>query len=364
LYIIAPMIRTDILLDARMARNSGIGTYVRGLLSGFSNDQKKRLTLLGDPADLGAWGMPVIESHENIYGPGEQTFLAWRIRRARPALLHTPHYNMPLAAGAPAVITVHDLIHLLFPAFSRRPLARLYARAMMSAATRKARLILTDSDCTRRDLENFGVDPAKIRVIHLGVDACFKPPSPADRDAAAARWRLPEGYLLYVGNVRAVKNVPRLVEAYRRLKSRRPDAPPLVLAGRHQLSTEETRSLEAPGVMRLGEVPGSLLPALYAGAAAFVFPSLYEGFGLPPLEAMACGCPVVGSTGGSLPEILGDAALLPDPTDADAISHALEKVLEDTALQEKMRRKGFERAARFTWSEAARRTWAAYQEIL
>jgi alpha-1,3-rhamnosyl/mannosyltransferase len=343
-----------------MVGHSGIGTYLRGLLSGFDPAFLRDLVLLGDPARLAAYPCRVEPADEPIYGPAEQLAMPRRLKKLGPALFHCPHYNIPALYGGPMVATVHDLNHLLFPEFARSRFAYWYTRAILPALFRRARRIMADSECTRRDLLKAGAPAEKTVTVLLAPDEACRPVDEAAARAAAARHGLTPGYFLYVGNLRPIKNIPGLLRAYARLRARRPDAPTLALAGRDQMGS----AAPADGVRRLGEVPAADLPGLYGAAGAFVFPSFHEGFGLPPLEAMACGAPVVASTGGSLPEILGDAALLVDPGDTDGLAAAMERVWTEPTLRADLARRGRERAASYSWKETARRTTAAYEEAL
>jgi glycosyltransferase involved in cell wall biosynthesis len=353
-----------IALDARMVGHSGIGAFLRTFLSGLSAAQWKNMTLLGDPRKLSSYPAPVVAARESIYGLGEQVVLPWRLKKLKPELLHVPHYNVPLAYGGPLVVTVHDLIHLLFPAFSRRPLARQYASFLLSRISRKAVRIMADSGRTRDDLIRFGVPSEKIIVVSLAVDRRFRPVPSEEWGGVLRDYGLAPGYILYVGNIRKIKNIPRLVEAYRALKRRRPDAPPLVLAGRDQMPEESAAWRSDPSIKMSGKVNEADLPALYSAAGLFVFPSLYEGFGLPPLEAMACGCPVAASTGGSLPEVLGDAALLSDPLNAEALADSMERLLSDSVLRGFLVRKGLERARFFQPEKMVEKVFAVYRGAL
>jgi glycosyltransferase involved in cell wall biosynthesis len=337
-------------IDARMIDCSGIGTYVRGLL--------KALGRIDPPVDAVA-----LRPEAPIYGLREQLAVPRAFARLAPParLLHVPHYNAPLFFGrAPLVITVHDLIHLRFPGLARRRGARLYARLMSPRACRLARAVICVSQATRRDLLEIVPDAEpKVRVIPHGCD--FAPPSAEGRRATLERLGLVPGYVLYAGNVRPHKNVDVLIRALRRFAAT--DRPKLVLAGEDQMPLFWPARSD-PEVRMLGRLPIEDLPALYSGAGAFVFPSLYEGFGLPPLEAMACGAPVICSNAGSLPEVVGEAAILFPPEDEEALACALRRVLAEPGLADALRAKGFERARRFLWEKTASETAELYRFVL
>lgn len=347
-----------------MIGHSGIGAYIRGFLSGLREDQLQQMVLLGEVDKLKTYPCRTVPAPEPIYSLREQWTFPRRVEALKPDVLHVPHYNVPWLTGSPLVATVHDLNHLLFPELARRPFARLYARTLLSRLARRARKILADSERTKRDLVRFGAPAEKVKVVYAAVDETLVPPGAAETKDRLARHNLSPGYILYLGNIRKIKNVPRLLAAYEILRGTVPDAPTLVLAGEDQMP-EETRPFRGRKDIRfLGPVPAEDVPALYTGAGLFVFPSLYEGFGLPPLEAMACGCPVVASTGGSLPEVLGDAALLTDPGDTEGLARAMERTLSDGGLRRALVEKGRVRAKHFSWKDSARKIFEIYEEVL
>jgi alpha-1,3-rhamnosyl/mannosyltransferase len=303
--------------------------------------------------------------------------------RPRSTVLYHSGYNlMPYAPGAPTILTAYDLIPLLMPQQSSGR-ARLLARWANILALRTAHLVLAISEATRRDyLAHFRVPPDRIITTPLAADATFRPISPQGIAALRARCALPERYVLYLGSNKPHKNLVRLVEAWHMVvrgpratdgamdsHSRgRPSATRLVIAGAwderypHARQRATQLGLEEE-VLFLGAVAGADLPALYAGAEIFLFPSLYEGFGLPVLEAMACGAPVICSDASSLPEVAGTAALLVDPLDAGAMAAAISRVLADATLREQMRAAGLAQAGRFTWARTAQQTLAAYRQV-
>lgn len=288
-----------------------------------------------------------------------------------PHLFINPLRMLPLAFAPVSVITVHDVIPLAYPLYASRPGARAF-RAVARWCCRHADLVLVDSEFTRRDLERvLGMVPQQIAVVPLGVDERFhNEATRQDGLRVRERYGLPERYVLSVGRPFPHKNFPLLIRSMAKLKARDADLPDLVLAGPtdygpgvaeveaviHELGAE-------PWIHWIGTVAEEDLPILYGGATVFAFPSLYEGFGLPVAEAMACGVPVVCSDAASLPEVVGEAGLLADATDAEAFAAALERVLTDPALCAQLAARGRERACLFRWEETARQTVLHYQEV-
>ena len=292
---------------------------------------------------------------------------------------------MPYAPGVPTVLTLYDLIPLLMPEQSSGR-GRLLARWANVLALRTTRVALAISEATRRDyLAHFRVPAERIVTAPLAADPAFRPQPDAAIAALRARLALPERYVLYLGSNKPHKNLVGLVEAWKiadqqideSASQQVPDhvsrftlhASRLVIAGawdeRYPEARQRVAELElGDSVTFLGPVAGADLPALYAGAELFVFPSLYEGFGFPVLEAMACGTPVICSNVSSLPEVAGSAALQVDPRDTDALAAAMDRVLGDAALRHEMRRAGLAQAGRFSWTRTAQQTLAAYRRVL
>jgi glycosyltransferase involved in cell wall biosynthesis len=291
----------------------------------------------------------------------------------RVDLFHSPDFTLPPVWRARALVTVHDLSFLRVPECFPPGLLR-YLEAAVPRAVRRADHVVADSHNTRRDLMELLDAPAgKISVVHSGVEARFRPMrGEGDRealDAVRRKYGLPERFILSVGTVQPRKNYARLVEAFGMLNSQFsiPNCDLVVAGGRGWLYERAYERVEALGlggrVQFLGFVDDADLPALYNLARAFAFPSLYEGFGLPPLEAMACGVPVVCSHVSSLPEVVGDAALTVDPLDVEALAAALARLLEDESLRASLAARGLARAARFTWPRAAARLLEIYESV-
>ncbi len=279
----------------------------------------------------------------------------------------TEHLLLPLQT-IPTVLTVHDLIFRRLPQH-HKPLNRWYLNLTLPLYCRRADHIIAISECTRRDLvAAYNLPPEKITVIHEAADPRFRP-QPADKVAAVrARYHLPERYLLFVGTIEPRKNLSRLLVAFESLYAEGlTDA--LVIVGRRGWLYDDffarlERSPARDAVIFLGYTPDEDLPAIYAGAQALALPSLYEGFGLPVLEAMACGAPVACSDTSSLPEITGDAALHFAPSDAKSITAVLRRLLRDADLRQALQQRGFEQAAKFSWKRVAAETKAVYEKTL
>jgi glycosyltransferase involved in cell wall biosynthesis len=264
---------------------------------------------------------------------------------------------------------VHDLTFMRYPEHAPPGLVS-YLNEAVPRSVRRARLILADSESTRRDLiEMLQTPPDKVRVVYAGVGSEFRPVTDVVALAAVkTRYQLAQPFILTVGTLQPRKNHLRLVQAFSRVAAAHRDVR-LVIAGGKGWSYDETAAEIAR--LNLGDrviFPGFVseedLAAVYSLARALAFPSLYEGFGLPVLEAMACGTPVVCANASSLPEVAGDAAVLVDPLDVDGLAEALERVLDDDVLRQELIRRGHERAARFTWAAAANALLAAYCEAV
>lgn len=299
-------------------------------------------------------GMPRLLSIDSVLSPS--------------TLYHATNYAAPRTRRVPLVLTVHDLALLRFPELGTPGLRRLIAR--VPRAARAARRVIADSEATARDLrELVGVAAERIRVVHLGCDIRFRPvPDSAERRAVLARYGICEPYLLHVGTIEPRKNLPVLVRACAQLRAARGLPQRLVLAGERGWGYEALRrELDALTtdlrVDIVGPIAADDLPAVYSAADLLAHPSLYEGFGLPVIEAMACGTPVVTSDAGSLPEVVGDAARCVNPRAVDAIAAALGELLADPAQRRILSERGRARAARFTWERCARETFAVYEEV-
>jgi len=291
------------------------------------------------------------------------------LRKTPVDLYHEPNYLAYRFTG-PSVVTAHDASWVRYPethpADRLAALDRYFPRSLEAASA-----VLTDCEFVKREMiEVFGVSPEKIFPVLLGVSPEFFPRGANDCEKTLAGHGLSFGsYVLSVGTLEPRKNIPALIDAYSMLPDDLQRRYPLVMVGmRGWLSSgleARLKPLVDKGVVKpLGYVPDAEMPMIYSGAAAFAFPSLYEGFGLPPLEAMACGVPVVCSGTSSLPEVVGDAGVLVDPRDVDAISESLRRVLEDRIFAADLAQKGVQRAAEFTWKRTAEQTINVYRRVL
>jgi glycosyltransferase involved in cell wall biosynthesis len=364
-------------IDTRKIHDFGIGTYIRNLLRQLARiDRDTEYVLLcrepdlGIAAQLGPNFRSVREPSPN-YSLREQIHVPWVLRRERPDVYHAPHYVLPAAVRCRSVVTIHDCIHLMFPQYLPNRAAYAYARASMWAASRRSDRILTVSEASKRDiLSLFNVKPEKIVVVYNAIDEHFWE-TPAEEDVARVRerYQLDHEFVLYVGNIKPHKNLVRLIEAFAEFRRDGFESVKLLIIGDEisklpALRRAVHRHKLHKHVRFFGFVPSRTLAILYRLAAVFVFPSLYEGFGLPPLEAMASGTPVITSNVSSLPEVVGDAAVLIDPLQPEAIADALGRVLSDSALREELRQRGLERARHFSWERSIRRVREIYGEVL
>jgi alpha-1,3-rhamnosyl/mannosyltransferase len=362
-----------VVLDARTATDHfpGIGRYVVSLAGALkSMAPELDLTLLRDPAAaaqrLSLPDLPVLDCATSPFAPAQQWRVRSMLRQARAALYHSAYYLMPYAPGVPSVVTCYDLIPLIYPQYFSA-LQRVIFRTAHWLALRTARVTLAISEATKSDLVRvFHVDPRRIVVTPLAAAAHFQPPGRSEIDRVRQQYALPPRYLLYFGSNKPHKNVPRLVEAF--AKADVPECA-LVIAGqwdeRYPEAQQATERLGLQHVVRyIGPAPDADLPALYGGAELFVFPSEYEGFGLPVLEAMACGAAVVCGNRSSVPEVAGDAALLCDPRDVNSLAGAIEQALTDRDLRSTLAQRSVRRAAQFSWEQTAQQTLRVYRSVL
>ncbi len=354
-------------------RSAGINSYIQNLLGHLPEvDPHIDYTVfLGERRYLGGAGLDLEFSRLPTQRPParifwEQAIQPWSVRKAGLDLIHGTAFVGPQVTTCPFVITVHDLSFLSYPQ-SFPVLNRVYLRAFTRLSVRRARRIIAVSESTKSDLiRYYGISPAKVDVVYNGVNPNFRPVPAAKVADFRLQRDLPDRFILFVGTLEPRKNVTRLIDAYARLSGSRP--PLMLLGGKGWLYDEIFARVEMLDLQNevnfVGYVPAEELPLWYNAATLFVYPSLYEGFGLPPLEAMACGTPVVTSEASSLPEVVGQAGLLADPTSSEALAAAMERVLADSDLQEEMGKAGLVQAKEFSWQKTAACTVDSYQRAL
>jgi glycosyltransferase involved in cell wall biosynthesis len=362
-------------IDARLVyyHQAGIGQYILRLTQALAQiDHVDQFILFKSRKDK-----TLIVDHprfklDQLWTPSHHRFERWALslELAPFALdvLHSPDFIPPARTRCPSVITMHDLAFLLYPRFLTRDSARYYGQ--VDVAARQADHIIAVSESTKRDtVRLLGVPPQKITVIHEAAHPLF---TPLTDDETLARirvhYRLPSDFVLFVSTIEPRKNLPTLLRAFRRLRDNYKSQTLLAIAGRRGWLSEEVDGVIADlkldnAVRFLGGVPNEELVYLYNAARLFVLPSFYEGFGLPPLEAMACGTPVIVSNVSSLPEVVGDAGLLVHPEDVEGLTVAMWRALTDEDLRRELREKGFKRARTFSWQRAARETLDVYRKV-
>ena len=365
-----------IAIDARKLHDFGIGTYIRNLLHGLAKiDRTTDYVLLSREKDMAfaatlGPNFRAVADNSGHYSVGEQLSLPMAVKRAKVDLFHAPHYVLPALTPGRTVVTIHDCIHLMFPEYLKHRLGYAYARAAMWTAAHKSDRIFTVSEQSKRDiLKFFNVAPEKIVVTPNAIDERFSvEPDPEHVTRIRERYQLSQAYLLYVGNIKPHKNLERLIEAFQLVRTQGRSELELLIIG-DEISTLKSlrRAVHKYDLHRYvrfhGFVPQETLAVLYRLASVFVFPSLYEGFGLPPLEAMACGTPVVTSNVSSLPEVVGDAAVLVDPYRADAIAEGILKVLQSAHLRLELRERGLARVRQYSWERSVERVRQVYEEV-
>jgi glycosyltransferase involved in cell wall biosynthesis len=352
---------------------SGVGYYTARLLESFTNGVGggaiDRLVVLSNrevrvPSHDGR--IVVYERHRfPVRSVWMQFFLPVILRELRPDVVHFTNYLAPLMPGVPYVVSFHDMSLSLVPECHTLK-KRLLTSSLIPAVARAARLILCPSESTRRDVQRLlRVDPARLRVIPYAPAPTFHPVTEGPQ--VLERYGVQPPYFLYVGTLEPRKNLARALRAFARTASSLPDHR-FVLVGQkgwkyEEVLREAARPELAGRVVFLGYIPEQDIPALYTHATAFVYPSLYEGFGLPVVDAMACGAPVITSRTSSLGEIAEGAAVLVDPLDEQGLADALHALATDAALRGDLRARGLARAATFSWERTARETLVAYQEV-
>ncbi|MCS6842649.1 MAG: glycosyltransferase family 4 protein [Roseiflexus sp.] len=376
-------INAHLLAHTRTFRRAGVSNYVEALLIHLGEiDQHNQYTVYTTRGlDNAALGLPpnfrVRPSrfptiNPRVRVPWEQALAPALLRISRADVYHGVLNVIPLACPVPSVVTIHDLSAFLFPQTFRR-VNRIYTRWAIRVAARRARYLLAVSEFTKREIVRWlHVSPERIVVTPNAADARFAPPDPATLETFRRRAGLPERFVLFLGTLEPRKNLTTLLEAYARI-ARDVDAPLIIGGAKGWLYEPILARAEQLGLgdrLRfVGYIDQEDQALWYAAATIFVFPSLYEGFGMPPLEAMACGTPVIVSNSSSLPEVVGAtdgsadqaAALIVPPTDAEALAAAMLRLLSDAELRAELRARGLARARCFSWRTTAERTLDVYQ---
>lgn len=355
----------DVVLDARMAFHTGIGRYIRNLSRGLLDHAGVRsLSLFVDPGatqrvhqEIGP--VRTIPLPARIYSLAEQVhgLRVYRTQAQHASLFHCPHYNIPWFLPRNSVVTVHDLTHFVYPQYFGKYRVAL-AFYLLRRVVQRAGHIITVSQATQKELETmFPEAKGKITVVHHAIDEIFNPLPPAAIDAFKQRYKL-RRFFLYLGNCKPHKNLQRVLQAFAQFREMEPQME-LVLLG--VSGSELSRSIE--GVRPVTDITDEQLVGYYNAAEALLFPSLNEGFGLPPLEAMACGTPVIGSDIAVMREVTGEAALLVDPENVGDLAQAMRQVATRPEYGAWLRCQGLARARHFTLAATAHQTFEVYTQV-
>ncbi len=367
-----------IAIDVRKYNDFGIGTYIRNLVHHLERiDRDTEYVLLCRPQDharipLASPNFRLVVEPARPYSIGEQVRIPMTLLREHIDLFHAPHYVLPPAIHCRSVVTIHDCIHLMFPQYLPGRLAYAFAKLQLWTAAHRSDRVLTVSEASKLDiLRRFRVPADKITVVYNAIDEPLSlAPTDEDVDRVSDRYQLKDPFALYVGNIKPHKNLERLIEAFHQLRQESAfESLKLVIIG-DEISKYQglRRAVHVHKLHKhvrfLGFVPLETLSVLYQLASVFVFPSLYEGFGLPPLEAMYYGTPVVTSNVSSLPEVVGDAAMLVDPYSSESIADGMRRVLTDEHLRAFLRERGMARAREYSWERSVRRIREVYGEVM
>lgn len=367
----------NIAIDARKLSDFGIGTYIRNLITALSelDPENQYVLFAGQQGSQELWDLPdnfrLVVERSPSYSVRELIALSWRLFRLRVDLYHSTHYVLPAVVPCRAVVTIHDIIHLLYPEFLPSPLAFFYAQRMIRRSLSRGDRIIAVSQNTKTDLmDYFKVDGRKIRVVYSGVTDRYRQRLPAAEVSAwLEEFGVDQPYLLFVGNPKPHKNLDNVVKAYARALEIFDFEADLVCVGdRDGLEFKIRQRAEQTGltdrIKLVGHVPEEALPALYQGAMLFVFPTLYEGFGLPVIEAMASGVPVVTSNTSALREIAEGYGHLVNPLDVEEIARAIAQCMADTEHRQALIKLGLKRADDFQWDRTAEKTLEVYRAAL
>lgn len=357
-------------IDARMLFMSGIGTYLKNLLDGFARlETGHEFVVFIQKTDRGRFDPPadnfsIAETDAPPYSLAEQFRLARAVKNEKLDLIHHPHYAAPLWGSTPMVATIHDLIHQLFPELCPSRLAWRVSWFLARRTAKRARLVLTVSEHSRRDIiAHLGVPPAKVRRTYNalppgwgeGVSSRRPPEMAAMGDAP---------YFLYVGNHKSHKNIPLILEAFKMIREKAGGIRLVLTGQRAGLEKELNRLRLGDEVLFLGDVSHETLQGVYASARALVFPSKYEGFGYPPLEAMGCGTPAIVSNAASLPEVVGEAGVIVPEGEVGPLRDEMLRLANDEAHRNRLAEKSLVQAKKFSWRQLAEGTLLAYRDAV
>jgi glycosyltransferase involved in cell wall biosynthesis len=372
-----------IAIDIRRMTEFGVGTYIRNIVRTLCRlDHENEYFLIGPPVKVQEIGTLPANFHNIPADAPERTFLGYRefrtaLKRLNCDLVHIPNlFSVPRLMPCPYVMTVHDMLEHMSGAREQTGFWGTWHMQMTRQVLRGAARIIAVSNFTCTEIEKlFEIPSSRIEVVYNAIDERFLHghASPADRELIAERYQVTYPFLLYAGRISPHKNVVRMIEAFSALKTELerdqayPDLKLIIigddLSGNPDLRRTVVRSGVQNDVRFLGFIPIEVLRIFYDSAKIFVFPSLYEGFGLPPLEAMAHGTPVVTSNATSLPEVVGNAAVLVNPENVFEIMRALHRVLMDKSLRERMKERGYKQVTRFSWESSVRRVLEAYRQV-
>jgi len=367
----------NIAIDARKLSDFGIGTYIHNLVSslGEIDTENQYVLFVGQQSTTELDELPenfrVVIERSPSYSIRELIALSWRLFRLRLDLYHSTHYVLPAVVPCRAVVTIHDIIHLLYPEFLPSPLAFFYAQRMIRRSLSRGDRIIAVSQNTKTDLmDYFKVDGRKIRVVYSGVTDRFRERlSPSQIDTWLQEYEIQQPYLLFVGNPKPHKNLDNVIKAFARALEIYNFQGELVCVGdREGMELKIRHRAEQMGVgdrIRLiGHVPDAALPALYQGATLFLFPTLYEGFGLPVVEAMASGVAVITSNTSALKEIAEGYSQQVNPLDVDEMAKAIAQCMADSDHRQALVKLGLRRAEDFRWTRTAQQTLEVYLSAL
>ncbi len=367
-----------VFIDGRMLYMSGIGRYIRNIIKGtLAADDSLEYLIAGDVNEISKYmkeeislqnraAIKTAPYNKTIYSTGEQLAGSRLVRENNSYdLMFFPHYNAPYYLSSNSVVTVHDLIHFKF-AYSFDRAKVLFARQVLKNAVNKTGKIITVSESTKNDLQEMFPRLAedKIKVIYQGVSSKFRAATDEELKAYKKKRGL-SNYLLFVGNRKPHKNLSRLIEAYAGLIKEMPGLQ-LVIAGQRFAPIDEVdllkKKYQLANLLEFSDLTDAELPFLYSGAEALVFPSLYEGFGLPVLEAMSCNTPVILSGTSSLPEVAGAAGVYFNPYNIEEIGTQIYNVLKDAHLRENLKQRGIEQARKFSWAKTSDNTLKVFKQ--